>query len=381
MCEKKPHSPPILRLLQGLARSVGNPDEGSNPLRRFVGICRGLLWVVTLGYAAGLVAWLLWLEHFGDTLWCTWVFLYLPPALFLFPLGLLVPLALLFDWRLLVPGALSIVFVFFFYEDLELQGSRSPRSGATCLKVLSNNIGQHGKYRLTPFLDQQNPDLILLQEAAGRGKGYVEQYGEKGLNTLFAGEFICASRYPLLSGDQVADIRCGGRPVAARFVLDMAGRKVVVYNVHIASPRNLLGKLRGRGLVAQFLHDLGLSIGRDYGAQEKVAARLVAAEALAQRVAEETDPVIVAGDFNIPARGRAYHVFANQLTDTFEARGRGYGFTFPGKTRNPFSLFGPWLRLDMVFAGKDWRVLSSMVEPERPSQHRAIVATLELREE
>jgi endonuclease/exonuclease/phosphatase (EEP) superfamily protein YafD len=360
---------------------VGNPDEANNPLRRLVGICRALLWVVALGYTAGLVVWLLWLEYFGDTLWFSWVFLYLPPTLFLLPLGILVPLAFLFDWRVLVPCALCIVFVFFFYEDPELQGSRAPSPDATCLKILSNNIGQHGKYRLTPFVDQQNPDLILLQEAVGRGKGYVEQYGKKGLKTVFKGEFICASRYPITSGELVADVQCDDRPVAARFVLDLSGRKVVVYNVHIASPRGLLGKLRGRGLVAQFLHDLGLSIGRDYGAQERVAARLVAAKALAARIAKEEDPVIVAGDFNIPARGRAYHVFSDELTDTFEARGRGYGFTFPGKTRNPFSLFGPWLRLDIIFAGKDWRVLNSIVEPDRPSQHRAVVATLELKED
>ena len=98
------------------------------------------------------------------------------------------------------------------------------------------------------------------------------------------------------------------------------------------------------------------------------------------RVAAETDPVIVAGDFNLPARGQAYHRFAQDLTDTFEARGRGYGFTFPGRTRNPFSLFGPWLRLDLVFVSRDWRVLSSLVEPKRPSQHRAVVATFEIKE-
>jgi endonuclease/exonuclease/phosphatase (EEP) superfamily protein YafD len=112
-----------------------------------------------------------------------------------------------------------------------------------------------------------------------------------------------------------------------------------------------------------------------------VAERREAAKELADRIARETDPVIVAGDFNTPARGRVYHAFANELVDTFEKRGRGFGFTFPGKTRNPFSLFGPWLRLDIIFAGKDWRVVDHIVEPDRPAQHRAVVSTLELREE
>jgi len=381
MPEKNTHSPPILRLLQTLARSVDSQDsEGPSPLQRFVHFCQVLLWIATGGYALGLGVWLLWLEHAGDTWWCTWFFLYLPPALFLFPLGLLVPLALLLDWRQLTVHGLCVCAVFLLYDDPEWHISRSPRDGSTVLRVLSNNIGQHGKHALTPFVEQQDPDLILLQEALGKGPGYVKQYGERGLHTEYEGEYVCASRYPVVSSELLADITCAGRAAAARFVLNAQGQRLVVYNVHIASPRNLLGKLRGRGFVAQLLHGFGISAGRDYGATAQVAERLRTAEELAERIAQETDPVIVAGDFNIPARGRAYHFLADELTDAFEVRGRGYGFTFPGKTRNPLSLFGPWLRLDLVFASDEWRVLNCIVEPDRPSQHRAVVATIELKE-
>lgn len=380
MSESRPYSPPILRLLERLARSVGDPSRTDHPLRRLVRICQWLLWAAVLGYTAGLALWLGWLEYFGDIWWGTWFFLYLPAPLFLFPLSFLMPLALLFDWRALLPGAFCVLLVFGFYDDLQWRWSRAPREPGRELRVLTNNIGQHGKYPLTPFVEQQNPDVILLQEASGKGQGYAQQYGERNLQTSSCGEFVCASRFPIIESTLVKDILCSRHPVAARFVLDINGQRVVVYNVHIASPRSLLGKLRGRGAVAQFLHDLGFAIGRDYGAAEQVADRLAAAQQLAGRVAEETDPVIVAGDFNLPARGRAYHRFAAGLTDTFEARGRGYGFTFPGRTRNPFTLFGPWLRLDLMFVSKDWRVLAAVVEPERPSQHRAVVTTLELRE-
>ncbi|MBT3287727.1 MAG: hypothetical protein HN380_10310 [Victivallales bacterium] len=381
MSEKKPYSPPILRLLQTLARSVDHQDSDSaSPLQRFVHFCQVLLWIASGGYALGLGAWLLWLEHAGDMWWCTWFFVYLPPAMFLFPLGLLVPLALLLDWRQLIVHGLCVLAVFLLYEDLEWHMSRSPREERTVLRVLSNNIGQHGKHALTPFVEKQDPDLILLQAAFSRGPRYVKQYGERGLHTVYEGEYVCASKHPVVSSELLAEITCDKRPAAARFVLNVQGQRLVVYNVHIASPRDLLGKLRGRGFIAQLLHGFGISAGRDYGASEQVAERLRTAEELVERIAQETDPVIVAGDFNIPARGRAYHLFAGELTDTFEVRGRGYGFTFPGKTRNPFSLFGPWLRLDLVFASKEWRVLDCIVEPDRPSQHRAVVATIELKE-
>jgi endonuclease/exonuclease/phosphatase (EEP) superfamily protein YafD len=376
MSEQNSHSAPILRLLQGLFRMLGDPARAE----RFVRLGKRIVWFLLLLYTAGLALGLLWLEFGGDRWWMTWVLLYLPPALLLFPLGLLVPLGLLFDWRTLYAAIGCVVVVFVFYDDLELHRPRQPRDPAREVRIVCNNIGSSGNHRLTPFVEQHDPDLILLQEAQRRGGGYAEQYGERGLHTGYHGEFVFASRSPILESSLVDDILCDGHPVAARFVTEAHGRRIVVYNVHIASPRRLLDKLRGKGGVAQVLHDFGLSVGRDYEASEKVAERLAAARALRERIAAETDPVIVAGDFNIPARGQAYHLFAKQFQDTFEKRGRGYGFTFPGRTRNPFSLFGPWLRLDLIFASKDWRVLDAQSEPERPSQHRAVFASIELLE-
>ena len=376
MSEKANHPAPVLRLLNALARSVGDANGGGK-LARAVRVCQVLLWVATGSYAVALCGGLLWLEYAGDSWWLTWPLLYVPSALFLLPLLALSPCALLLDWRQLAVHGLCVLAVFLLYEDVEWHRARSPREGRLAVRILSNNIGQHGKYPLTPFVEQHDPDIILLQEAARRGEGYVKQYGARGLHTAFVGEFVCASRFPVVESALLAETTCDGRPVAARFVLDAPERKLVVYNVHLASPRELLGKLRGRGLVAQLLHEAGVSAGRDYRAPEQVAERLAAARKLADRIAGETGAVLVAGDFNVPARGRAYHLLAGSLADAFEARGRGYGFTFPGRTRNPLTLFGPWLRLDLVFAGKGWRVLDCQVEPRRPSQHRALVATLE----
>ena len=39
------------------------------------------------------------------------------------------------------------------------------------------------------------------------------------------------------------------------------------------------------------------------------------------------------------------------MTDAFTRAGRGWGLTFPGVTRNPLTVFGPWLRLDYFFVG------------------------------
>lgn len=375
MSETKAHTPPILRLLRGILRLVGDPDRAE----RLVRWGQRLLWAAVLLYTAGLGLWLGWLHLFGDLWWFTWFFLYVSPAVFLLPLAVLLPLGLLFDWRTLFAGVFCAALVFVFYEGLEWNRPRAPSVPERALRIVCNNIGGRRDHRLTPFVERHNPDLILLQEATGRGGGYARQYGERDLHTAHHGEFVFASRFPILESELLEDIVCHGRPVAARFVTEWDGRPLVVYNVHIASPRRLLYKLRGRGAIAQLLHDLGFGAGRDYEAGRLVAERLAAARALLKRIAEEEAPVIVGGDFNVPARGRAYCLFAGEFQDTFAKRGRAYGFTFPGQTRNPLSLFGPWLRLDIVFASRDWRVLDARTEAGRPPQHLAVFAKVEPR--
>jgi vancomycin resistance protein VanJ len=78
----------------------------------------------------------------------------------------------------------------------------------------------------------------------------------------------------------------------------------------------------------------------------------------------------------MPPDGYVHRVVAWGLLDAFEQAGRGFGFTFPCDTGNPLTLGGPWLRIDYVLAGPGWHANDCRVEPDRRSQHRAVVATL-----
>ena len=64
------------------------------------------------------------------------------------------------------------------------------------------------------------------------------------------------------------------------------------------------------------------------------------ADALAEVIENDPRPKLAVGDFNMPNHGRVYHRMTRNLSDAFEESGRGYGFTMPGKTRNPLALFG-----------------------------------------
>lgn len=104
--------------------------------------------------------------------------------------------------------------------------------------------------------------------------------------------------------------------------------------------------------------------------------QIAIAREISDHIAQEKDPVIVVGDFNTPAFGPIYRIFASQFQDAHLKAGEGTGFTFPGNTRNPLAFFRPWLRLDMIFAPQHWK-LWRCETIETQSQHRPVFAEFE----
>ena len=85
--------------------------------------------------------------------------------------------------------------------------------------------------------------------------------------------------------------------------------------------------------------------------------------------------VILVGDFNVPARGYIYGALSDAFNDTFVDGGRGFGFTFPGETRNPLTFNQPWLRIDHAFTSGGLSTNYAEVEKGRSSQHRGLAVS------
>ncbi len=105
---------------------------------------------------------------------------------------------------------------------------------------------------------------------------------------------------------------------------------------------------------------------------EKTAARQAdQSRALVERIAKLRDPTIVAGDFNSTRDFWLHAALREQLQDTWEYGGLGFGGT---------KLVGGWLplRIDFIYASRDFTVLHTRVLPERCSDHRPILTQLSL---
>lgn len=315
-------------------------------------------------------------------------FSYLPPTIWLLPALVSLPAALL-GWRprILVIQILLVGGFFLFFMDYKWGGAtKSDLGPEKALTVMTFNRGQQGKQSLKPFKKSVAPDILAFQDAARRGRRYAKDPAYQDLPHVGEeGEYSILSRYPIVSSEPITldttlgEGQPGSRKVAARFVIDYEGSKVALYNVHFYTPRSAIRSyIRG-----PFLYGVLGVPGTEWGNKRETYesywdTRLEQVSEFLERVDSDPLPVLVVGDFNIPDYGRAYRLMRNELGDAHDAAGSGYGFTFPGTTRNPLSLFGPWLRIDYLFHGPEWEAVASVTESDRKSQHRAVAATFVL---
>ena len=343
---------------------------------------------VSHAWLVGALALVLAFRSVGEASPAVAALLYLPPSIWLLPLAVLLPVALLLrDVHLLISIALTtLLMIIWLFGFSWCFAPPVPPANALVVKLITHNTGERGNTSLQPFISRIQPDFLLLQDAPARARRYRAAPGyEQFPYADDAGEFTLISRYPILSKELIARDptsvpRMMHYPIGARFEVDVGGQTIAIYNIHAFSPRPYLS---GTNMPRAIFYSVAGWPGTRWAEplqQLKTfwSAQQAAAELLAQRISGDRLPCIVAGDLNAPPQGRIHRRMMVALQDAHLEAGRGCGFTFPGVTRNPLSLFGPWLRLDYVLASRHWLCLASEVEPHNPSQHRALASTLAL---
>ena len=238
-------------------------------------------------------------------------------------------------------------------------------------------------HSLQPFLAAISPDLVALQDARGK-PGYYRTHPAYGVyqEVRDEGEFVLLSQHPVMSQSRLT---AAGFPSAdqsdvlygVRWEIDWNGHAIAFYSIHFPSPRRYLGHTGLRSLVPEVARWLG---GAAADANAYWQWRKQLSQKLARLLQEETLPWIMAGDLNTPPRGAGYACLADVGVDLHKECGSGFGFTFPGDTRNPLAGGQPWMRLDYVFAdSKFWQGKWLRPESDGRSQHRPLAAALHMR--
>ena len=325
--------------------------------------------ICTALYAVGLVVLLAAIEWWGERHWLLSLLLFVPPQVFLAPLAVLIPMAVFVRPRLCLWHLACIALVAFCY--MTFRWHERPTGNRRPLSVVTHNVGQGNRPQFLSFLSAEKPDVIVLQDALHRGAEYAKLFPD--YYVAGRGEFYLLSSHLIQQSTLVEEPKWHGRPVAARYEIICDGHPLVVYNVHLPTPRSQFNRFLSRRVVTDLFGD------EEHGAafgtyREWIDARLELARGLARVFAAEKKPFIACGDFNTPDHGVIYHLFAREMTDAFAHAGHGWGLTFPGETKNPVAFFGAWLRIDYAFAGRGWKPIYCQPEPGRQSQHHAVVA-------
>lgn len=312
--------------------------------------------------------------------------MYLPPLMWVVPgIALLLPV-LVFDWKSF-PFLLAAVVLFFTWHlgfKLPMDNPRPKAKGFELVRVLTWNRGQGKKASLSQLKNELKPDFVLLQDAKISHYLNNPDYGEfreiRGL-----GEFVVMSRWPMLALTEIRGPSKGrysaGQMTAwgVRAVVLAAGQRCSIYCLHLPTPRDTLESYKGGAFLWGVLGIPGTPWeAKKLQYQAYWDDYLAFSDMLVERLKNEIGPVIVAGDMNTPAMGPIHNGLTSLLQDAHLAAGSGFGYTFPGDTRNPLALAQPWLRLDQIHASQHWEVLRCSVH-EMPSQHWPVFAELRMR--
>jgi endonuclease/exonuclease/phosphatase (EEP) superfamily protein YafD len=97
-----------------------------------------------------------------------------------------------------------------------------------------------------------------------------------------------------------------------------------------------------------------------------IALREHESEVASRWVGEVPDPVLIAGDFNMPTDSGIYQRSWSAYTNAFSEAGLGFGYTKFTRRMG--------IRIDHVLAGRGWRCRRCWVGPDVGSDHRPVLA-------
>jgi endonuclease/exonuclease/phosphatase family metal-dependent hydrolase len=250
-------------------------------------------------------------------------------------------------------------------------------SGSPVLRVLSYNIDSYetiGRIdEVLAEIERYSPDVAFLVEAGTGQDQFLPKLQERYVTVQAAGQFVIASKFPLVKVETPPQVVADGRPHSPRFlrvVLDTSLGPVTFYVVHPISPRESLLKVRAAG-------KRGLLFGRVFNPATAAAfyanshLREVQVQTFGAEARNEPGPVVVAGDTNLPDLSLVLAENLSSLEDGFTQAGWGLGYTFPTNKRFP-----QWMRIDRILAGHGLHFSSFRVGTSPVSDHVCVVGDL-----
>jgi endonuclease/exonuclease/phosphatase family metal-dependent hydrolase len=343
---------------------------------RFVALAKSIVNLSAVVYLLALLVVAAALRLIGERWWVTTIALYLPRIGFALPLPLvIVALLIARSYRLLLTQVAAAFVLLFPLMGLHVGGARAPSPGALRFRLFALNTGlcKNGTGEILDRIRGANPDVIALEEVDDDDVEAL-RLGLPGFAFRHLDQFVIASRFPIEEEGGAPPIWIDGQVQSAQYahcrLLTPAG-PIRLFAVHPLSPHDAFDQLRGRGLRDEILSGRILRSASARAMQANTRERLEQVHALAADAASSSDPVIIAGDTNLPGLSWAFSHWLGGFSDGFAEVGRGFGYSYPAQRM-------VWMRIDRILAGSRFRFLDAATISPRISDHLAIAADLEL---
>jgi len=197
------------------------------------------------------------------------------------------------------------------------------------------------------------PDIVALQEYTPRWRAALEPALADDYRFRHHVErddcfgLAVYSRWPVVEVDDALPLGRFGLP-QQRAVIEVQGRRLAFYNLHLWPPKGLHTMQEQRQALADLL----------------------------ELLAREELPVVLAGDFNFTKSSAMADELARRgLRDVHDLAGRGRGSTWP--VHGPFWLL-PGLRLDHIYISSELTAVRAWTGARVGSDHRAVIAEIAL---
>jgi endonuclease/exonuclease/phosphatase (EEP) superfamily protein YafD len=300
----------------------------------------------------------------GESSWLVNLFNSTFPTILIPALVMLPGSALMKRWRLAVQVLPTLALFVIQYGFFFLPRAVTAHPGAPQLTILTFNTRYASRTldTLVALIHQADADVVALQEfsqpAADRfAIEFAETYSYQafyplGMTTRGKG---LLSKYPIVSVayDQEQ------LPMYQRAELEVNGKTIILYNVHLPAPR--------------------------WTPLFDTSRRTEGMLRLLDFLSEEDGPLLLVGDFNMTDQTDDYRRIASLYRDSYREVGRGLGTTFPD-----FSIYGSpllallpsFIRLDHVFHDDSFLTLEARKwNGASGSDHRPLWVRLALAKE
>jgi endonuclease/exonuclease/phosphatase family metal-dependent hydrolase len=248
------------------------------------------------------------------------------------------------------------------------RGRARPEAAPTRFRILTLNAGGNARVpavrEVERTMEKLNPDIVALQELTPESLAHLR----RSLADRYAychgwWPTIVFSRLPIRSGCLLPFPAAGSD--AQRVEIEVAGRTVVLFNVHLTRPGY---ELKG--------HRALLRLVRDYD-----PTRRDGDAALVQEEVGRTRPAcLLAGDLNATEWSHPYRLVSATLVDAFRQARRGWGNTYgAGLGRGRRHVRIPVARIDYVFHSPELVTYEARLGPDSGSEHLPVVADLGFR--